>query len=352
VLLDKTGTLTLGRPVLTDATAMDGDDITALRAEAAALEQASGHPLAQAFAGFRRPDSTVSAVRVHPGLGVEGLVNGALRRIGRADFAAGREDDGALWLGDGNGRALARFVCADPLRPEAVDAVAELRALGIHVGIASGDAHAAVAEVAARCGIDDAAARLSPEDKLARLRALQQRGARVAMVGDGINDAPVLAGADVAIAMADGAALAHRAADLVLTGGNLRRLPQAIRLARHARGIVRQNLGWALVYNLLALPFAMAGLVAPWLAALGMTASSLLVTLNALRVQRLPTDASTADRAAPGRLGDSGSDGTQHSVGAHLDAMSAALLAKAPLTVHPASPPATADGRTPLARAV
>lgn len=400
VLLDKTGTLTLGRPVLTDATAMDDGDIAALRAEAAALEQASGHPLAQAFAAFRRVESTVSTVQVHPGLGVEGFVDGQRRRIGRADFAAGREDDGALWLGDDNGRALARFVCADPLRPEAVEAITELRALGIRVGIASGDSHAAVADIAARCGIDEAAARLSPEAKLARVRALQADGARVAMVGDGINDAPVLAGADVAIAMADGAALAHRAADLVLTGGNLRRLPQAIRLARRARAIVRQNLAWALLYNLIALPFAMAGLVAPWLAALGMTASSLLVTLNALRVQRLPADVlgpgraelaplagvdraamepstlgSTGNRATPhavaaphraepaplpepmpgdepSKFGSTSNDATQHAVAANHRAELAPLASTVPDTGTTSGRPTAADASTPLARAV
>jgi P-type Cu2+ transporter len=298
LLFDKTGTLTLGRPLLREAQAVAGGDLVRLRAEAAALEQASGHPLARAFAGDHDAALRVEAVQVHPGRGVEGRVDGQQRRIGRADFAAGGIDDGALWLGDGAGRPLARFVCADALRPEAAAAVAALRAMGVRVGIASGDGHAAVAEIAAACGIDEAAARLSPDDKLARLRQLQQQGARVAMVGDGINDAPVLAGADVAIAMADGAALAHRAADLVLTGGDLRRLPASIRLARRARAIVRQNLAWALLYNLVALPFAMAGLVPPWLAALGMTASSLLVTLNALRVQRLP--AATRPGAAAG----------------------------------------------------
>ena len=131
-------------------------------------------------------------------------------------------------------------------------------------------------------------AEVYPEDKVAEVRRLQEAGAVVAMVGDGINDAPVLAGADVSLALADGAALAQRAADFVVTGGALRRIPQAIALARRSRRIVRQNLGWAIGYNLLALPLAASGMVTPWIAAIGMALSSLLVTLNALRLTRLP----------------------------------------------------------------
>src|SRR5690606_25116106 len=141
--------------------------------------------------------------------------------------------------------------------------------------------------VAGQLGIAEARGRLSPSDKLAAVRSLQAGGHIVAMLGDGINDAPVLAGADVSLALAGGAALAHRAADLVVTGDSLVRVPQAIALARRSRRIVRQNLGWAIGYNALALPFAGAGLVPPWLAALGMAASSLLVTLNALRLSRV-----------------------------------------------------------------
>ncbi|WP_043805444.1 HAD-IC family P-type ATPase, partial [Arenimonas malthae] len=204
-----------------------------------------------------------------------------------AEFACAGQDDGALWLGDG-ARAFARFEVADPLRPDAREAVAALRELGLAPRLLSGDGQATVASVAAEVGITDFHARQSPEDKLAAVRALQAAGHRVLAVGDGINDAPVLAGADVSVAMAAGAPLAHRSAGLVLAGSALMRLPESVALARRCRRIIHQNLGWALAYNLLALPFAALGWVTPGLAALGMAASSLVVTANALRLGRAP----------------------------------------------------------------
>jgi P-type Cu2+ transporter len=143
-----------------------------------------------------------------------------------------------------------------------------------------------VDRLAADLGIGQAAARQSPEQKLEQVRALQAAGEVVAMVGDGINDAPVLAGADVSLAMAEGAAIAQRAADIVVTSPSLLRIPEAIRVARRTRRVVRQNLAWAAAYNLLALPLAATGSINPWQAALGMAASSLVVTLNGLRLSR------------------------------------------------------------------
>ncbi|TZF90497.1 HAD-IC family P-type ATPase, partial [Cognatilysobacter lacus] len=191
----------------------------------------------------------------------------------------------SLWLGDGR-RAVARFESDETLRADAVDALGSLRALGMTVHMASGDAAGRVAGIASRLSIDTALARQSPEAKLAYVRALQARGRVVAMVGDGINDAPVLAGADVSIAIGSGAALAQRAGDIVLTGSSLARIAQAASLARRTRTVIRQNLGWALAYNVVALPAAVTGIVPPWMAALGMSLSSLAVTLNALRLAR------------------------------------------------------------------
>ncbi|MBY4599946.1 cadmium-translocating P-type ATPase [bacterium BD-1] len=285
VVLDKTGTLTLGRPRLVRAEAIGDGDLTELQRIAAALEANAGHPLAAAFADGAVP--VASNVVAAPGQGVAGVVGGREWRLGRAEFACGGQDDGALWLGDG-ARAFARFEVADPLRPDAREAVAALCALGLAPQLLSGDGQATVAAVAAEVGITDFHARQSPEDKLAAVRALQAAGHRVLAVGDGINDAPVLAGADVSVAMAAGAPLAHRSAGLVLAGSALMRLPESVALARRCRRIIHQNLGWALAYNLLALPFAALGWVTPGLAALGMAASSLVVTANALRLGRAP----------------------------------------------------------------
>jgi Cu2+-exporting ATPase len=286
VVFDKTGTLTAGVPTRLHVETFDIDAAHA-HALAAALERDSTHPLAQAF---RDDDATrADDVTLHAGLGIEGSVDGRRLRIGRAGFAAAREDDGAVWLGNGT-QPLARFVLEQAPRADAAQALRDLHAQGIASEVCSGDGHEAVARLAALLNIDTHRARQSPEDKLAHVRALQARGEVVAMVGDGINDAPVLAGADVSLALADGAAIAQRAADLVILGGQLQAIPRAVALARRTRRVVRQNLAWALAYNVVALPLAATGQVTPWMAALGMAGSSLLVTLNALRLAR-PTAA-------------------------------------------------------------
>jgi Cu2+-exporting ATPase len=234
-------------------------------------------------------DTVATGVVEHPGAGIEGVVDGRRWRIGRAGFAAATHaDDGSIWLGDGEHRRRAlpvRRGCARRRRGHArVIAQARHRQLKL----ASGDGDVAVTRFAGLVGIDAAHARMSPEGKLAHVRDLQAQGRVVAMVGDGINDGPVLAGADVSFALGDGNALAARAADLVLASPTLLRIPQAIVLARRTRAVIRQNLAWALLYNLLALPAAALGMVSPWQAALGMALSSLLVTANALRLARVP----------------------------------------------------------------
>ncbi len=282
VVFDKTGTLSDGRPRRSSVDASGGFDTAHALRIAAALERDSGHPLQHVFTDV---DDAPHAnnVRAVPGAGIEGDVDGASWRLGHAGFASSGADDGQLWLGDGM-RGVARFGVQESARPEAAAAVAALRAQGLHLHLSSGDAHAAVMHFGEALGIDDVHARQTPEQKLAFVRGLQAQGRRVAMVGDGLNDAPVLAGADVSLALADGAALAQRAADLVVSHPSLMRIPESVALARRTRTIIKQNLAWAVGYNLLALPLAAAGMVTPWLAALGMALSSLIVTVNALRL--------------------------------------------------------------------
>lgn len=282
VVFDKTGTLSDGRPVLADTSVVGAFDADFALRIAAALERGSRHPIAAAFADVE-PIEPARDIHEHAGLGIEGVVCNRYWRLGQASFAAHRTDDGALWLGDGH-NAFACFALHESERADAHEAVVALRAQGLDIHLSSGDGGWAVARLAKKLDIHHAAARQSPEAKLAQVRALQVRGRVVAMIGDGLNDAPVLAGANVSLAVSDGAALAQRAADLVMTGTSLMRIPAAIALARRTRRVIGQNLAWAIGYNLLALPLAAAGLVTPWLAALGMAASSLTVTLNALRL--------------------------------------------------------------------
>lgn len=308
VVLDKTGTLTRGCLQLRDTVTFHELDAGRAQAIAAALEHGSSHPIGQAFAHLDAEPA--QAIDVVAGQGVSGRVDGVGYRLGRPEFAApGAEPDrDGIFLGDGR-RLLARFDVVDQERPDAAAAVAALRADGLAVQVLSGDSHEAVAALAGRLGIGEWHARQTPEDKLAHVRRLQDQGRVVAMLGDGVNDAPVLAGADVSIALAAGAPLAHRSADVLLMGSQLQRVPQTLALARRTRSIMRQNLAWALGYNVLALPFAALGLVTPLLAAIGMALSSLLVTGNALRIsrERLRTGrAMVADGDMPAPAADTG----------------------------------------------
>ena len=305
VVFDKTGTLTLGRPRLERVTTHGANRDSAL-AIAAALERASAHPLAAAFDGIVAEPAAEPSI--HPGEGIDGRVGGDRYRIGTAAFVttlagpppAGFVDAG-IHLGSASGW-LASFELGDTLRPQVAAVVLELRALGLAPSIASGDHAAAVAATATEVGIEQWHARLLPADKLALIERLRSDGARVLAVGDGINDAPTLRAASVSLALGSGSALAQASADLVALRGDLSALPAAVRLARRTTTVIRQNLAWSAAYNLVALPVAALGLVPPWLAAVGMSASSLLVVLNALRLARR-APARTATTAAPQRLG-------------------------------------------------
>jgi Cu2+-exporting ATPase len=209
-------------------------------------------------------------------------------RLGSAVWVgAGAVGEAAVWLGC-QGQAVAAFEISDRLRPGAADAVRALRDDGLRVSLLSGDRPDRVRALSARLGlgIDDAIGGATPEAKLAAVAAAQGRGECVLMIGDGVNDAPVLARADVSLAMGQGALVARSQADAVVTSDRLHDIVRARRRARFAMRLVRQNLAWAAAYNAVCIPLALAGTLPPWAAGLGMAGSSLLVTLNALRAGR------------------------------------------------------------------
>ena len=294
VVFDKTGTLTTGAIRIVGCETLGASTQDDCLKIATALESASEHPIARAFAASSLAGENATAVQIVTGEGVEGTVRGARYRIGSAHFvakgfaearSAGENYEAAIVLGDANG-LLAAYSVGDEPRPESGRAIAALRAKGLGVEILSGDAQASVARVAQHCGVDQFAARQSPADKLERVRTLTAGGEFVAMVGDGINDAPVLGGSGVSIAMSRGSALALASADLILVGDSLQALPQAFELARRAQRVIKQNLTWATGYNLTAMPLAALGWVPPWVAAIGMSLSSIFVVLNSMRLMR------------------------------------------------------------------
>jgi Cu2+-exporting ATPase len=301
VVFDKTGTLTYGRPVLRALETFDGTDRSRCLQLAAALEAGSAHPLAAAvraaFAQAGLPGLEAARLRTVVGQGVEGTIDGVRYRLGNAAFVAALGGDASVppdqpragatpvWLGSAAGR-LARLDLVDGVRPEARALVDALRAQGKTVMLLSGDGDEAVRDVATQLGIAHAAAGLLPDGKLDVVRGLQQSGATVAMVGDGINDAAVLSGADVSFAMGQGAQLAQLHADCVLMGDGLRPLLTTLDAANGTLRVIRQNLAWALVYNVVAIPAAAMGWLNPWQCGVGMALSSALVVGNALRLRK------------------------------------------------------------------
>ncbi|GAB3483473.1 heavy metal translocating P-type ATPase [Azotobacter salinestris] len=292
VIFDKTGTLTEGRLVLSAVHPLREVDGDACLALAAALENRSEHPIARAFG---RAPQAAERVDVTPGQGLEGVVQGRLLRIGQPTFVAALHDQPAppipgeqgqwLLLGDRQG-PLAWLVLDDRLREDASALLDACRARGWRTLLLSGDSSPMVAEVARQLAIDDARGGLTPDEKLGVLRQLHAEGHRVMMLGDGVNDVPVLAGADISVAMGSATDLAKTSADAVLLSNRLETLVQSFALARRTRRIIIENLTWAGLYNGLILPFAALGWVTPLWAAIGMSLSSLLVVLNALRLTR------------------------------------------------------------------
>ncbi len=294
VVLDKTGTLTQGNFRIARVDLLGRAGESECRALAAGMEASSRHPLARAFDGGEA--ASVAEPRNVPGRGMEARAGGRRVRIGTRRFCSELAGTGTciatidasqtqVFLAE-EGGWLAVFFLEDTLRPDAVALVAALQRAGIQVHLLSGDHPAAVTVAAARLGIGVSAGGALPQDKFDYVARLQGKGRIVAMVGDGLNDAPVLARANVSFAMGGGADVAQRHADFVLLGDSLGELQGTFMLARRTMRIVRQNFVWALAYNAVALPFAAMGWIGPWEAAAGMAASSFIVVLNALRVSR------------------------------------------------------------------
>ncbi len=340
-VFDKTGTLTEGEPRLVRLRLAGEGDVGEALALARALERDSEHPIARAL---RRPrpgervrpvGPSLESVRAHPGLGVEGRHAGHVYRIGRPEWAlasadgatarsggpsaanaplAASESGGASGTGQSvppkgeapasqvsvvlsrDGAPFAELDFEDPIRSEAAPALAALRAAGISLEMLSGDPSAGAEAVARSLGLESKLRGALPEEKVERVKALAREGRRVAVVGDGVNDGPVLRAGEVSIAMGSGCDLSRLGASAVLLRDDLSLIPRAVEAARRMQRIALQNVAWAIGYNLAVLPLAASGHLPPWLAALGMSASSLVVVSNALRANRLPGEATEEAR--------------------------------------------------------
>ncbi|WP_028112929.1 heavy metal translocating P-type ATPase [Ferrimonas kyonanensis] len=287
LLFDKTGTLTFGHWQLDDHRCVSGreSDLDPL-VIAAALERRSSHPLASVFKPYERDAVSAEDVEHVAGSGITGRINGVRYRIGHGEFAGPGVSDNKIWLADEQG-PLAWFSLADRLRPDAVATIATLKSMGLRCEMLSGDPSPNAEVVARELDLDHCTHGVTPEQKHRYLKQKQAQGQRVAMFGDGVNDAPVLAGADISIAMGAGTELAKSSADLVLLGDSLAPIIDGIAISKKTVRVIRQNLLWALGYNLSIMPLAVIGWVPPYVAAIGMSASSLIVVGNSVRLLKL-----------------------------------------------------------------
>lgn len=310
IVLDKTGTVTTGTMTLTDVIAAPGEDADEIARLAGALEHASEHPIARAIAsGAEARVGTLPAAEDFanvPGLGVQGIVEGHAVLVGRvrlleewsqylpedlASAMAAAESEGRTAVAVGwDGQARGVLVVNDVIKPTSAEAIAEFQRLGLTPVLLTGDNETVARSVAAEVGIpvsaDTVIAEVLPEDKVAVVRRLQEEGRVVAMVGDGVNDAPALAQADLGLSMGTGTDVAIQASDLTLVRGDLRVAADAIRLSRRTLATIKGNLFWAFAYNVAAIPLAVAGLLNPMLAGAAMAFSSVFVVSNSLRLRR------------------------------------------------------------------
>ena len=298
IVLDKTGTITNGRPVVTDFIGADGFDLEELKNLAASAESQSEHPVAQAIADYGVSNGTVSRFEAVPGHGIRASVDGREILMGNRrlmESLAIDDSQAALLEEDGktvmymsvDGKFAGLIAVADTIKDNASEAVAEMKKLGLRVVMLTGDQERTAQAIARQVGIDDVISGVLPAEKADVVAKLQKEGRKVAMAGDGLNDAPALATADIGMAMGTGTAIAIEASDVTLMQGDLMRVVDAVRMSRLTVKNIKQNLFWALAYNSLGIPIAAAGFLAPWLAGAAMAFSSVSVVMNALRLQRV-----------------------------------------------------------------
>jgi Cu2+-exporting ATPase len=290
VLFDKTGTLTLPQPEVVNA----GDLPSDILALAGRLALASSHPLAAAIARAAGAKMPLDGVVEEPGQGVRAVLDGAELRLGRPSWCGAEREAEALRLANAEASAIAfrrgderyAFAVCQQLRPDAAAVIATLRARGLRIEILSGDRVDAVKSVARAVGVETWRAGVTPAEKIGEIEAHRRKGRKVLMVGDGLNDAPALAAADVSLSPITAVHLSQAAADAVFLGERLAPVTEALVLAAKAKQLMRQNLWLAVIYNAIAVPIAIAGLATPLVAAIAMSGSSILVTANALRAKR------------------------------------------------------------------
>ena len=291
VVFDKTGTITDGRPSIIEANVPSNQEV--LFSLAGTLESRSGHPLSRAFDSFRDVDAEVKNFISHPGKGISGLVNEIEFRVGKAELfdkvppelVLANSEGTLIYLGRG-ATAEGVVLVGDQIRPTSAEAIKLLRNLNLHVILLSGDRHSIAQQVGQVIGIEDVVAEVLPEEKQTHISTLQSEGRCVAMVGDGVNDTPALAAADLGIALQSGTDVARNVADITVMTDDPRAVADGIALSRRTLTTVKTNLAWAFSYNLVALPLALTGTLSPTQAAVAMALSSFLVVINSMRLRK------------------------------------------------------------------